>query len=93
MPQITSEKCVLLAKKIEKILINGLNLSNDVLHYIDSTFSNPSVKELEALINDASDCEKDSLLELIFFRMNLFRFSWKKSWNATIFRSRTTTGL
>ncbi len=62
-----NEKCVLLAKKIEEILRHGLNLSHDVLHYIDSTFSNPSVKELETVINDESDCEKDSLLELIFF--------------------------
>ena len=60
------KKCALLAKKIDEILKNGLDLSVDVLHYIDSTFSNPSIEELEKIIKDESNCEKDSLVELIF---------------------------
>ncbi|MEW6671249.1 MAG: hypothetical protein AB1427_06065 [Thermodesulfobacteriota bacterium] len=52
---------------IETIWRQGLTLSPDALHYIDSTFSNPSLQELERILCDESDCEKDSLLELIFF--------------------------
>jgi len=37
------------------------------MHFIDSTFSNPCINELEKIIVDDSDCERDSLIELIFF--------------------------
>ena len=61
------EKCVLLVKKIEEIFHEGINLSDTVLDYIDSTFSNPSIKELEDIICDELNCEKDPLIELLFF--------------------------
>lgn len=63
----SDNKCEWLAERIAKILRQGLKLSTDVWRYIDSTFSNPSEKELEKIISDESNCEKDSLLELIFF--------------------------
>ena len=59
--------CKLLADEILKILEEGLTLSNDIVHYIDSTFSNPTIEELGDIIQDDSNCEKDSLLELLFF--------------------------
>lgn len=37
------------------------------MHFIDSTFSSPCINELEKIIADNSDCERDSLIELIFF--------------------------
>ena len=55
------------AEKIIDILQSGLTMNADTLHYIDSTFSNPSLGELEELIQDESSCETDSLLELLFF--------------------------
>ena len=55
------------AEKIIAILQGGLALNSDTQHYIDSTFSNPSVAELEALLQDESSCETDSLMELLFF--------------------------
>jgi len=55
------------AEKIIDILQSGLTLHADTLHYIDSTFSNPSLGELEELLQDQSSCEKDSLIELLFF--------------------------
>ena len=61
------DKNMLLADEILKILSNGLTLSNDVIHYIDSTFSNPGIDELEEILGDDSNCEKDSLVELLFF--------------------------
>jgi hypothetical protein len=56
-----------LAEKIIDILQSGLPLNADTLHYIDSTFSNPSIGELEELLQDESSCETDSLIELLFF--------------------------
>lgn len=55
------------AEKIIAILQGGLTLNADTQHYIDSTFSNPSAEEFEALLQDESSCETDSLLELLFF--------------------------
>jgi hypothetical protein len=55
------------AEKIIDILRRGLTMNADTLHYIDSTFSNPSIGELEELLQDESSCETDSLIELLFF--------------------------
>ena len=63
----TDEKCNLLAKRITRILREGIHLSSDVTHFIDSTFSNPCISELEKIIADQSNSERDSLIELIFF--------------------------
>jgi hypothetical protein len=61
------DKCDRLADEIKKILAGGISLSSDVIHYIDSTFSNPTVSELQSVLQDDSNCEKDSLMELLFF--------------------------
>ena len=65
MPE--ENRCKLLADEILKILQKGLTLSGDVVHYIDSTFSHPTIEELEDILADDSNCEKDSLVELLFF--------------------------
>ena len=61
------KKCLLLAEKIGRIFRDGLVLSSNIMHYIDSTFSNPSINEFEEIINDEYNCERDPLIELIFF--------------------------
>jgi len=61
------KKCFLLAGKIERIFRDGFVLNDDIMHYIDSTFSNPSINELEEIIYDEHNCERDPLIELIFF--------------------------
>ena len=61
------EKCEVFADEIKKILSAGIDLSDDVVHYIDSTFSNPTIKELQTILADDANCEKDSLVELLFF--------------------------
>jgi hypothetical protein len=63
----SKEKCSQLADEIHKILNRGITLDSDVVHYIDSTFSSPTVEELQAILHDDSNCEKDSLIELLFF--------------------------
>ncbi len=55
------------AEKIIEILRSGLTINADTQHYIDSTFSNPSIDTLAALVKDEANCETDSLLELLFF--------------------------
>ena len=61
------EKCSQLADEIRNILGNGITLGSEVIHYIDSTFSNPSTAELQSILHDDSNCEKDSLMELLMF--------------------------
>jgi len=63
----SEEKCNQLADKIRKILGNGITLGSEVIHYIDSTFSNPTTTELQTILHDDSNCEKDSLMELLLF--------------------------
>ena len=63
----SDEKCNQLADEIRKVLGAGITLGDDVIHYIDSTFSNPTIEELQAILQDDSNCEKDSLMELLFF--------------------------
>jgi hypothetical protein len=60
-------KCKLLADKVLEILEEGILLSDAVIQYIDSTFSNPRIAELQEILKDDSNCEKDSLIELLFF--------------------------
>ena len=55
------------AWKIEELFQNGVRLDSKVLHYIDSTFSNPSAAEIEKILTGESDFEKETLLKLIFF--------------------------
>lgn len=61
------EKCGMLADEIKSIISEGINLSEDVVHYIDSTFSNPTINDLQAILDDDSNCEGDTLMELLFF--------------------------
>lgn len=63
----SEEKCEMLADEIKAIISEGIDLSDDVVHYIDSTFSSPTIKELQAILNDDSNCEGDTLMELLFF--------------------------
>lgn len=86
-------RCLLLADKIGEIFIDGLNLSKEVVHYIDSTFSHPSKNQFEEVLTDESDCERDSLLELIFFLMNPLGYDLKNCWKKKIFKKRTRKRL
>ena len=63
----SEEKCEMLADEIKAIISEGIALSDDVVHYIDSTFSSPTIKELQAILDDDSNCEGDTLMELLFF--------------------------
>ncbi len=60
-------RCDLLAKQIVSLFCEGINLNADVVHYIDSTFGYPSLQDLKEIIIDEENCERESLLELIFY--------------------------
>ncbi len=62
-----TEKRDLLVQDIEDILQQGLPVDSGVQHYIDSTFSNPTLQELEGIILDDVNPDRDALLELLFF--------------------------
>lgn len=66
MQKYHAKRCIILADKIHEVFQKGLIVNADVLHYIDSTFLNPSLAKLEKIFTDDSNCEKDSLLYLIF---------------------------
>lgn len=59
--------CELLADKIREIFQHGIKITDDVKHYIDSTFSCSCDTGLEKILNDESDTEKEPLIELLFF--------------------------
>lgn len=59
--------CERLARQITAFLTKGIHPEPAVRHFIDSTFAHPSRHELEIILKDPDNCEKDTLLELIFF--------------------------
>ena len=60
------KKLFIVAEKIEEVFLKGFNLDSKVLHYIDSTFSNPSKAEIGKILTGEPDFEKETLLKLIF---------------------------
>ena len=56
-----------LCDKIAALLQNGIVFDDNVLHYIDSTFSNPSAKDFLQILSDPNNCESQTVYELLFF--------------------------
>lgn len=56
-----------LVERIHACLIAGIHPEPHVRHYIDSTFGHITHRELSTIIGDPDNCERDALLELIFF--------------------------
>ena len=56
-----------LAQEISVWLARGIRPEPDVRHYIDSTLALPTHQKLESVLKDPDNCERDTLLELIFF--------------------------
>jgi hypothetical protein len=67
MPVGAKDKRKQFAERIEGIFRSGIHVGPAVIGYIEATFSNPSAVELEEILKDESNCERDVLLELIFF--------------------------
>jgi len=56
-----------LGEKIADLFQEGITISDDVMHYIDSTFSNPSLTEFSRILSDPSNCDTEPVFELIFY--------------------------
>ncbi|MCG6908513.1 MAG: hypothetical protein LJE94_00140 [Deltaproteobacteria bacterium] len=56
-----------MAEKIRQYVEKGILPGPDVRHYIASTFSHPTRRDLQTILNDRGNCERETLLELIFF--------------------------
>lgn len=63
----STDKHSALAEALKNILEGGIDLSTGVVHFIDSTFSDPSPGQLQRILEDDTDCERDSVLELLLF--------------------------
>ena len=61
-----ADDCAGVASRIRDMLARGVSLGPEVLHFIDSTFFNPTAVELAAVAGDESASERDPLLELLF---------------------------
>jgi len=64
--EVGEERYLKSASKIEEVFQKGFSLDSKVLHYIDSTFSNPSKGEIGKILTGEADFEKEILLKLIF---------------------------
>ncbi|MDX2448504.1 MAG: hypothetical protein QNK29_15040 [Desulfobacterales bacterium] len=60
-------KCQNLAGAIQTIFEKGLHVNRNSHHFILSTIFISDIRELETIITDPSNCESDSLIELIYF--------------------------
>jgi len=68
------ERYLKVAGKIDELFQNGFSLDCKILHYIYSTFSNPSKAEIEKILTGEPDFEKETLLKLIFSPDESMRF-------------------
>ncbi|RJP74988.1 MAG: hypothetical protein C4522_21990 [Desulfobacteraceae bacterium] len=64
---IAMDKESRLASAISEILSRGLALSDSTLEFMEVTFGEASPEILMAVSRDQENCEKDALLELVFF--------------------------
>ncbi len=56
-----------LAEAIETLLTDGIGLTGDVMHYLNSVAGVQNPAELKTMLGDGDDCDGQSLYELIFF--------------------------
>jgi len=66
MAMVSINLCRVLADELRSILSGGLTLRDETVRYIDSTFGNPTAEELKAILADRDNCERESLLALLF---------------------------
>ena len=62
------DPCILLADRIEAIFDRGMRVNRNICYFIDSTYGCDAIKALGAVVRDNGDCERDALLDLLFFR-------------------------
>ncbi len=66
-------KCEALVLAIRELFREGAVLGDEARRFIDSIFSDPSMEELEELLQDEGNCERDTVMDLIFFPDEAFQ--------------------
>ena len=61
------KKHLIFGEEILKIFKKGLFLNPKATQFIDSTFLYPSAEEIQTILNDPDNCEREVLIQLIFF--------------------------
>lgn len=62
-----ANRIIRLADTLTAIFREGFTLNADARHYVESTLAVSGPEAIGAVLGDDTDCEKDSLVELIFF--------------------------
>jgi hypothetical protein len=62
----SAHACRHLAETLRRYLVSGMKVDAATLHYIDSTFSCPSLADIASILADEENCERDPLLALLF---------------------------
>jgi hypothetical protein len=62
----SAHACRHLADALRRYLGSGLTVDPATMHYIDSTFSHPTISDITSILADEENCERDPLLELLF---------------------------
>jgi hypothetical protein len=59
------DHCRKLAASIQNIFAAGFQADVATVHFINSTFDYPDYRKLQRLLNDADNCDRDGLIDLI----------------------------
>lgn len=57
--------CRKVAEKIQALFSTGFEADMSTLHFINSTFDHPGHRALRSILNDAGNCDRDGLVDLI----------------------------
>jgi len=66
-PPAALSACDLLEQALRCSMASGVELTDDVRHFMAVTFGDASAATLQTLLADESSAERDSLLDLVFF--------------------------
>ena len=68
-------KCVALADRITGLLRDGIQVSSDIVDFIDATLSPASIDQLTTRLEDKASEEAETILELLFFPDETFQIA------------------
>jgi hypothetical protein len=88
-----ADDCAGVAYRIRDMLARGVRLSPEVLHFIDSTFFNPTAAELATIAADESASEHDPLIELLFAPDDAFQVELEETLAGRRFDEERLAGL
>ncbi len=84
----TPSRCSAAAEEISRWLQTGIEVGPSVQQFVRSAFTDASPSEMAALLARESGCEKDSLLDLLFFPDETLQISLEKRIGTETFEDR-----